>query len=76
MAAETPTPAAPPLPELLTQKLILSRVLPIGARTFGRWLSSGTFPPADLAIGGKTRLWKRATVLGWVDAQAQEGGAR
>ena len=63
------------LPAVLTSALILRYVLPVGKRTFNRWLSDGTFPRADISIGGKVRLWKLETVQGWI-AERSEAGKR
>jgi predicted DNA-binding transcriptional regulator AlpA len=63
------------IPALLTKALIRRNYLPVGERTLDRWISSGTFPRPDIAIGGKVRYWKRETVEAWIDAQA-EGAAR
>lgn len=63
---------AEPIPELLTEKLIRRHFLPIGARTLARWVSARQFPKADLALGGKTRFWRRSTVESWIDSQAAE----
>jgi predicted DNA-binding transcriptional regulator AlpA len=63
------------LPQLLTKSLIRRHYLPAGQRTLDRWISAGTFPRADIAIGGKVRYWKRETVERWIAAQ-QQGGVR
>jgi predicted DNA-binding transcriptional regulator AlpA len=62
-------------PGLLTLALIRKHYVPAGERTLHRWMSSGQFPKPDIAIGGKVRYWKRATVEAWIKAQA-EGGTR
>ena len=54
------------IPALLTQAIIRARFLPVGERTFFRLISSGKFPRADVAIGGKLRLWRRETVEAWI----------
>jgi predicted DNA-binding transcriptional regulator AlpA len=66
--------AAPgdPLPALLTLAMVRRHYLPLGERTVFRMISAGTFPPADVRIGGKVRLWRRETIEAWVDAQSQE----
>jgi predicted DNA-binding transcriptional regulator AlpA len=63
------------LPAVLSANLILRYVVPVGRRTFSRWLSDGTFPRADISIGGKVRLWKLETVQAWI-AERSEAGAR
>jgi predicted DNA-binding transcriptional regulator AlpA len=62
------------VPVLLTKALIRKHYIPAGERTLDRWISSGQFPRADIAIGGKVRYWKRETVEAWINAQAQGGG--
>jgi predicted DNA-binding transcriptional regulator AlpA len=54
------------LPALLTKALITRHVLPISIRALDRWISSGQFPPADMAIGNKARYWRRETVENWI----------
>ena len=61
-------------PALLTLALIRAHFVPQGARTLHRWISAGQFPRADIAFGGKVRLWKRETVERWIAANS-EGGA-
>jgi predicted DNA-binding transcriptional regulator AlpA len=73
MPAET---SADPIPELLTERLIRKHFLPIGQRTLFRWISSGQFPRADLAVGGKCRFWRAETVRRWIADRAMEGGCR
>jgi predicted DNA-binding transcriptional regulator AlpA len=58
------------IPALVTKPLIRKYYVPVGGRTLDRWISSGTFPPPDIAIGGKVRYWKRGTVEAWIVAQA------
>jgi len=53
-------------PALLTLAMIRRYYLPIASRTLFRLISSGRFPKADIGIGGKIRLWKRATVEAWI----------
>jgi predicted DNA-binding transcriptional regulator AlpA len=65
----------PGIPALLTKALIRKHYVPAGERTLDRWISSGTFPRPDIAIGGKVRYWKRETVEAWIEAQAA-GSAR
>jgi predicted DNA-binding transcriptional regulator AlpA len=43
--------------------------LPIGERTLFRMMAIGTFPKADVRIGGKLRLWRRATIEQWIATQ-------
>lgn len=59
-----------PPPALLTLALIRRHYLPVGARTLFRMISAGTFPKADIGIGGKLRLWKRETVEDWIARNA------
>jgi hypothetical protein len=78
MPADTPRAVAQDRqtpPALLTKALIRRYYIPVGERTLDRWISSGTFPRPDIAIGGKVRYWRRETVEAWIDAQA-EGGSR
>ena len=58
------------LPALLTAKMIREHVLPIGRRTFQRYLAGGEFPPPDLRIGGKG-FWRRETVENWIEEHAE-----
>jgi hypothetical protein len=62
------------IPALLTEKLIRTHYLPIGARTLARWISCGIFPPADISIGGNTRCWTRDTVERWIGAHLEAAG--
>jgi predicted DNA-binding transcriptional regulator AlpA len=73
MPADSPIAS---IPELLTERLIRLHYLPIGGRTLARWISSGTFPKADLSIGMKCRFWRRETIERWISDRAQNGGAR
>jgi predicted DNA-binding transcriptional regulator AlpA len=66
MTLATPTP-----PELLTLAMIRRHYVPLGARTLFRMIAAGTFPKADIAIGGKTRFWKRSTVESWIAQNAE-----
>jgi hypothetical protein len=59
------------IPLLLTKTLIRKYYLPVGERTFDRWISSGIFPRPDIAIGGKVRYWKRETVEAWIEQNAR-----
>jgi predicted DNA-binding transcriptional regulator AlpA len=61
-------------PALLTLALIRQHYVPAGERTLHRWISSGTFPRPDIAIGGKVRYWRRETVEGWIASQSAGGG--
>jgi len=61
------------VPALLTKAMIRRHYVPAGERTLDRWISSGTFPRADISIGGKVRYWKRQTVEGWINAQVEGG---
>ncbi|MCL2641659.1 MAG: helix-turn-helix domain-containing protein [Phycisphaerales bacterium] len=45
-------------------------------RTIFRWISTGEFPPADLAKGAKFRRWRRETVQDWLDSQSSGKGRR
>jgi predicted DNA-binding transcriptional regulator AlpA len=63
------TPNVLPIPAALTGSLIRKHFVPVGKRTFDRWISGGTFPRADIRMGGKIRMWKRETVLAWLEAQ-------
>lgn len=69
--AETATIETQAAPELLTLSLIRKHYVPLGARTLFRMIAAGTFPKADIAIGGKTRFWKRSTVESWIEQNAQ-----
>jgi len=69
--AETMTLATPTPPELLTLAMIRRHYVPLGARTLFRMIAAGTFPKADIAIGGKTRFWKRSTVESWIAQNAE-----
>lgn len=67
MNSETPSA----IPALLTKALIRKHYVPAGERTLDRWISSGTFPRPDIALGGKVRYWKRQTVEAWIDSQSR-----
>jgi predicted DNA-binding transcriptional regulator AlpA len=69
--AETEIIETQALPELLTLALIRRHFVPLGARTLFRMIATGTFPKADISIGGKTRFWKRATVQAWIKKNAR-----
>jgi predicted DNA-binding transcriptional regulator AlpA len=63
------------IPETVTLKIISQRLVPVTPRTLERWQSCGRFPKPDIAIGQRVRLWRSATVLGWIAAQqAATGG--
>jgi predicted DNA-binding transcriptional regulator AlpA len=71
--------AAEKLPERQAEALLLkpatvARQLEIGQRTLWRWVSTGQFPAPDLRMGSKVVRWRAATVTGWIDAKAREGG--
>lgn len=73
MPIETAPDTQPDLqlvPALLTKKLIRKHYVPAGERTLDRWISMGQFPPPDIAIGGKVRYWKRATVEAWIESRS------
>ena len=79
MRIDNPDGAAPAAdrqaaPALLTKAMIRKHYVPLGKRTFNRWISSGQFPPADIVIGGKVRWWRRGTVETWIERQAAGGG--
>jgi predicted DNA-binding transcriptional regulator AlpA len=75
MPADTPGPITQQTPPaLLTLALIRRHFVPAGERTLHRWISAGTFPKPDIALGGKLRYWKRETIVGWIDAQVAGGG--
>jgi hypothetical protein len=59
------------VPALVTLSMIRRFYLPLGTRTLFRMISCGTFPKADVGIGGKVRLWKRETVEAWIAANSQ-----
>lgn len=61
------------IPALLTKALIRCYYVPAGERTLDRWISSGTFPRPDIAIGGKVRYWRRSTVEAWIGARSGGG---
>ncbi len=61
------TRSGEPSPALLTLAMVRRLYLPVGTRTLFRMISAGTFPKADIGIGGKLRLWKRETVEAWID---------
>jgi predicted DNA-binding transcriptional regulator AlpA len=58
-------------PALLTLALIRKLYLPLGERTIFRMIAAGTFPRADLSMGGKLRLWKRETVEQWIESRTE-----
>lgn len=70
-----PADLIPIPPAMLTKLLIRKHFLPISERTFDRMVSAGKFPPADLPIGGKIRLWKRETVEQWISDQTASTAA-
>lgn len=59
------------IPVLLNKAMIRRFYIPASERTLDRWISSGTFPRPDIAIGGKMRYWKRETVEAWIATWAQ-----
>lgn len=61
-----PTADSAPLPALLTASMIRTRLVPIGKRTFFRWIAAGNFPAADVRIGTRT-FWTRERVLAWME---------
>jgi len=64
---------------LLIDVAEVGRLLDVGQRTLWRWISTGDFPPPDVAMGRKFRRWRRATVETWIDSHAGatlEGQAR
>ena len=69
--AETPTIETQTAPELLTLAMIRKHYVPLGARTLFRMIAAGAFPKADISIGGKTRFWRRSTVVGWIEKNAE-----
>lgn len=64
------------LPLFLTPDDVAKLVLRVDSRTVRRLVSAGKFPPADIRIGSKIIRWKRATVEGWIEAQAEAGAVR
>ena len=58
------------LPATLTLEQIRRFFVPLGRRTIHRLISSGDFPRADIAIGGKVRLWRRATIEEWLETHS------
>lgn len=71
--APSAAPDRQAIPALLTKALIRKHYVPAGERTLDRWVSSGTFPRPDIAIGGKVRYWRRETVEAWILAQSEGG---
>ena len=67
-----PAEAATDIPALLTISLVRKHFVPIGERTLYAWISAGQFPRADIAVGGKSRFWRRETVEAWIASQAEE----
>jgi predicted DNA-binding transcriptional regulator AlpA len=63
-------PSSEVAPALLTLFLIRRLFVPLGERTLFRMISKGTFPPADIRIGGKVRFWRRETVEAWISTNA------
>ena len=55
------------LPALINLTMIRHRYVPLSNRTIFRMISAGTFPKADVQLGGKVRLWKRTTIENWID---------
>ena len=72
------SPAAPPgADQPLLNPAAVRRLLMISPTTMQRWLSSGTLPPADIAIGRRYRAWKRETIDAWIESQrASAAGVR
>jgi predicted DNA-binding transcriptional regulator AlpA len=68
-----PDRASPEPPVLLTLAMVRRHYLPLGQRTLFRMIATGTFPRADVRLGGKTRLWRRETVERWIDANSAGG---
>jgi predicted DNA-binding transcriptional regulator AlpA len=69
----TPHDSERQIPALLTKALIRKLYVPMGERTLDRWIASGLFPRPDIALGGKTRYWKRETVQQWIDSHSNAG---
>jgi predicted DNA-binding transcriptional regulator AlpA len=76
MNSTTAIPNGTEPPALLTLALIREHYLPIGERTVFRLISAGKFPKADIGIGGKIRLWKRATVENWIASNGVGASAK
>lgn len=53
-------------PQLLRMQDV-ARLVNLNARTLRRMVSAGRFPPPDKSIGAKIRLWKRHTVMDWIE---------
>jgi len=51
--------------------MIRRHYVPLAPRTLFRMISAETFPKADIAIGGKTRFWKRATIESWIEKNSK-----
>ena len=65
-------------PVLLKPGTVADR-LEIGQRTLWRWVSTGLFPRPDLRFGRKIVRWKAATLLAWVEVNANanaKGGGK
>jgi len=45
---------------LLSLAMIRAHYVPLAQRTLFRMIATGAFPPADIRIGGKVRLWRAA----------------
>lgn len=58
-----------PIEPLLTVKDIAA-ILGVGKRTLQSWLAGGQLPQADVRVG-KTRRWRRETIMQWIDRQPQ-----
>lgn len=58
-------------PELLTLKMIRKYYVPLGERTLFRMIAGNEFPKPDVVKGNKIRLWRRSTVQGWIEQNAE-----
>jgi hypothetical protein len=58
-------------PALLTLAMIRRFYVPAGSRTIWRWISCARFPAPDIAVGAKTRYWKRESIEAWIAAQTE-----
>lgn len=67
-AAVEHIPADPPL--MLSRSAVRAHVGGISDTVFSRWLSSGEFPQPDIIISRKIQLWRRETLLVWIDSKS------
>jgi predicted DNA-binding transcriptional regulator AlpA len=62
---------APIVPATLTYRQIATYFVTVSSKTLRRWVATEEFPPPDISIGAKIRLWKRETVERWIEERSR-----